>query len=508
MCNGKVWLVGAGPSDTGLMTVKAVEVLKEAEVVVYDALIGESIRMMIPDEAEKIDVGKRAGNHTMVQEDINRLLYEKAAAGKKVVRLKGGDPFLFGRGGEELELLAENNIEFEVVPGVTSAISVPAYNGIPVTHRDCASSVHIITGHKKKGCRLDIDFEALVRAGGTLVFLMGVAALPDIMNGLIAGGMDPDMPAAILQKGTSAEQKKIVATASTLENEVRKQGIEPPAIIVVGRVCLYGNEFSWYEKLPLFGEKIIVTRPKNRISTISDKLRKLGAQVIEAPMIKTVPVEESIELDKAIEALDSYSYLVFTSPAGVEYFFKRLNAMRKDIRAFGNGKIAVIGQGSRKELEKYGIIADMMPEIYDAKHLGIMIGERCNSGDRILIPRARIGSKELIEEITKKKDVIIDDIPLYDTEYEEKNILDINAELTASNRSLTAVFTSASTVRGFKAMAGDTDLSEVTALCIGRQTQTEAKRIGMITYTAEKATIDSLVELAVRVHDIKTKEEK
>lgn len=253
MKSGKVWLVGAGPGDSLLMTIKGRKVLEEADVVVYDSLVGDSILSTLPQEAQLINVGKRASNHTMAQDKINQLLLSLAQEGKKVVRLKGGDPFLFGRGGEELELLAENNIPYEVVPGVTSPLAVPAYNGIPVTHRDYTSSLHIITGHKKAGNEYDIDFQALVRTKGTLVFLMGVHALKDICSGLLAGGMDPDMPAAILQKGTTAGQKRIVATVSTLAGEVERKGIETPAIIVVGRVCELADRFQWYENLPLGG---------------------------------------------------------------------------------------------------------------------------------------------------------------------------------------------------------------------------------------------------------------
>ena len=234
---GKVWLVGAGPSDAELMTVKGKRVIEEADVIVYDALVGKGILSMIPTDVELINVGKRAGNHIMVQEDINKVLLDKALEGKKVVRLKGGDPFLFGRGGEELELLIENNIEFEIVPGITSAISVPAYNGIPVTHRDFCSSLHIITGHKKKGEKYNIDFEALVRTKGTVVFLMGIAALGDICSGLLEAGIEKDMPAAVLCQGTTARQRKVVATISTLVDEVERQGVTPPGIIVVGKVC-------------------------------------------------------------------------------------------------------------------------------------------------------------------------------------------------------------------------------------------------------------------------------
>ena len=234
MSTGKVWLVGAGPSDAGLFTLKGKQVLEQAEVVVYDALVGHGVLSMVPAGVKLIDVGKRAGNHTMPQWQINQVLLEEARAGKRVVRLKGGDPFMFGRGGEELELLAQNGIPYEVVPGVTSPLSVPAYNGIPVTHRDFTSSLHIITGHKRKGQEYDIDFEALVRTKGTLVFLMGITAMADICAGLLKGGIDPDTPAAVLQKGTTARQKRVVATVSTLKAASDAAGNENPAPIVVG----------------------------------------------------------------------------------------------------------------------------------------------------------------------------------------------------------------------------------------------------------------------------------
>ena len=499
MTEGKVWLVGAGPSDAGLLTIKGKHVLEQADVVVYDRLVGQSIMMMIPDTAECIDVGKRAGNHTMPQEEINRILYKKASEGKRVVRLKGGDPFLFGRGGEELELLREHGIAFEIVPGVTSAISVPAYNGIPVTHRDCTSSLHIITGHKKKGEPFDIDFDALVRTKGTLVFLMGVMALPDICGGLLAAGMDREMPAAILQKGTTADQKKIIATIATLEQEVARQGIETPAIIVVGKVCAYADEFSWYEKQPLFGAKIVVTRPKERISTISEKLRSLGAQVLEIPAIRTIPVVNSPELTEALWRLSDYNYLVFTSPAGVRYFMEAMSRMRMDIRKFGNGKIAAIGQGTEKELKKYGIFADLVPEVYDGKHLGIAIGEDCRDGDKILIPRARVGSQELVGEIKSRRRVKITDLPTYDTIYESQELVDEKAEFESGHISM-AIFTSASTVQGFAETTRGLDYSKVTAACIGRQTKAAADTLGMRTYMAKEATIDALVELALAIH--------
>ncbi len=497
MSIGKVYLVGAGPSDVGLMTVKGKQVLEQADVIVYDRLIGNSILLSLPAYAEKIDAGKRAGNHTLPQEQINQLLLEKAQEGKTVVRLKGGDPFLFGRGGEELELLAEHGIPFEVVPGVPSAISVPAYNGIPVTHRDATSSLHIVTGHKRAGQPLDIDFGALVRTQGTLVFLMGVRALGDICDGLMQAGMDPATPAAILQQGTTAGQKRVCATVATLEAEVQRQGIETPAIIVVGEVCRYAEQFAWAERKPLFGRRLIVTRPKARAGRLSDLLRAQGAEVWEIPTISTRPIVPNEPLTQAIEHLRDYRYLVFTSPAGVQIFFDALLAAGKDIRAFGDGKVCAIGQGTAKELRKYGVVTDLMPSVYDGEHLGQAIAADCADGDKLLIPRAKIGNRQLIEEITAKKRVEITDLPIYDTVYETPFGIDLNEEI-AKGTVRTAVFTSASTVRSFAQEVSAAHCAQMTAVCIGRQTAEAAAGCGMTTVTAQQATLDSLVEAAVQ----------
>ena len=488
---GKVWLVGAGPGDPGLFTLKGKEVLSRADVVVYDALVGSGVLTMIPKDAELINVGKRSSNHLAPQETINRILVEEAKKGKRVVRLKGGDPFLFGRGGEEMELLKLEKIPCEVVPGVTSAIAVPAYNGIPVTHRDFCSSVHIITGHKKKDEKYDIDFEALVRTKGTLVFLMGVKALPDIMKGLLENGCDPFMPAAILRKGTLAGQKRIVATVSTLEEEVERQGVETPAIIVVGKVCDLAQEFAWYEELPLAGKKILVTRPRELVSVMSRKLREKGAEVLELPAICTVPIPDNALLQKAIKELNTYQWLVFTSPSGVRIFFDELRAEKKDIRALAGLQIAALGSGTAKVLESHGLYPELIPEIFDGEALGKALAEKLSGTEKLLIPRAALGGRELIEEL-QKKGVVVDDIPTYDTLYETPGAVDEKAEFDAGTVDY-AVFTSASTVRGFEQAVKGIDFSKVKAVCIGRQTKAAADALGMETYMAEKATMDSVV---------------
>lgn len=496
--SGKVWLVGAGPGDAGLITIKGKQVLEQADVIVYDRLVGASILTMIPKDTKTIDVGKRAGHHKVNQEQINQILLDEAMAGKKVVRLKGGDPFLFGRGGEELELLVKHQIPFEIVPGVTSALSVPAYNGIPVTHRDFCSSVHIITGHKKKNEDYDIDFNALVAVKGTLVFLMGVGALGDICNGLLKAKMAPDTPAAILQHGTTATQKRIVATVSTLAVEVAKHGIEMPAIIVIGNVCALADEFYWYEKLPLFGKKIVVTRPKNLISNMSAKLREAGGEVLEIPAIRTEQIAHNNTLERCLNKIDQFQWIVFTSPTGVAVFFEQMKQARVDIRALAGIKIAAIGEGTKQTIEEKGMFVDLVPNIYDAKHLGQAIAKMAASKDRILIPRASQGSQELLDELQKENDFIIEDVPTYDTLYENQTIIDVVNEFE-QNQIDYAVFTSASTVKGFIAAFPDLDFNKVNAVCIGKQTKAEADRYHMVTHMAEKATIDHMVKLLIEL---------
>lgn len=501
---GKVWLVGAGPGDAGLFTLKGLDVLKKAEVVVYDSLVGQGILTLIPDSARLIYVGKRADKHTVPQEQINRILLEEAEKGYRVVRLKGGDPFLFGRGGEELELLSENKIPYEVVPGITSPVAVPAYNGIPVTHRDYCSSLHIITGHRRAGHEYDIDFRALVDTRGTLVFLMGAAALSDICKGLLEAGMDPEMPSAVLQKGTTAGQKKIVSSIRTLPEEAARCGVETPAIIVVGKVCALADTFSWYEKLPLEGWKVLVTRPKQRSSHTAELLREKGAEVLEIPSIKTVALEDQSLLSGALDQISDYQWLVFTSPTGVEVFFDHLLIQKKDIRCLFGIKLAAIGQGTAKALEQRGLQVDLIPEVYDGETLGRALAEILEGGEKILIPRASIGNKDL-SALLREAGAEVDDIPIYDTVYERSPLIDLKKELEQGNINC-VVFTSASTVKGFVESTAGTDYSGVVAACIGKQTKAAADQFGMKTYMSEKATINHLIALVEKIKAQKERE--
>lgn len=484
--NGKVWLIGAGPSDAGLFTLKGKALLESADVVVYDKLVGQGVMAMIPSHVRKIPVGKTAGFHPVPQHEINQLLLDEALAGNRVVRLKGGDPFVFGRGGEELELLCQHQIPFEVVPGITSAVAVPAYNGIPVTHRDCCSSLHIITGHTKRSESAKIDYKALVKLDGTLVFLMGVTAMPNICRGLLDAGMDPDMPAAVLEQGTTAHQRRVISTVKKLPEEAQKAEIKTPAIIVVGRVCSLEKKFHWAEDRPLGRVKVAVTRPKERSSALARKLTDLGAEVVLMPAIETAPIKENQPLYEALDRIKEYRWIVFTSAAGTEVFYQTMMERRMDIRALSGIKFAVIGTATRKAVEKRGILVDLMPEVYSGAALGQALAEAAGQEERILIPRSAIGTEDVIRPL-QEAGIPFDDIPVYDTkEAASDSCWDESIDFAA--------FTSASTVRGFVKQNPSLDYSKVRAVCIGEQTAAAAREKGMEVTISEKATIDSMVK--------------
>ena len=484
---GSVILVGAGPGDPGLLTQKGRQAIENAQVVVYDRLVSPAILSLIPRDAEKINVGKESSNHLVPQEEINRILLRKAQEDKRVVRLKGGDPFLFGRGGEELELLEAAGIPFQVVPGVTSALSVPAYAGIPVTHRDFCSSVHIITGHARAGAELHIDFEALRRTGGTLVFLMSVSSLPRICRGLLDAGMAPDMPAAVVERGTLPRQRKLVSTLEKLPSEAEKAGVKSPAIIVVGKVCALSSRFDWFDGLPMKGKTVVVTRPEDRSGTLTQRLRELGAEVVDYPCIRTVAREENPELEEAIGNLSRYRCLVFTSPAGPEIFFRRLRAAGRDARALSGLTLAAIGPKTAKALEKHGVTADLVPETYDSDHLAKTL--EAVEGP-VLLCRASRGSTAL-PEMLESKGIPFADVPIYDTVYTSPDPQKVDALL---GEKLLVTFTSASTVRGFVESLPGRDLKNVIGCCIGKQTETEAKKYGLTTVVSQEATMESLME--------------
>lgn len=514
---GKVWLAGAGPGDGALLTVKTRDLISTADVIVYDALVSAEIRSLFPEKTRCINVGKRSGCHPVPQHEINEILAREAGEGRRVLRLKGGDPFVFGRGGEEIERLLEAGIPYEVVPGVTSAVAVPAYAGIPVTHRDYTSSFHVITGHARKGKDVEIPFQELVRLNGTLIFLMGITALPGIVRGLLDAGMDPSMPSAVLEKGTSSRQRKVVAPLCKLPDAAAEKKIKTPAIIVVGKVCSLSDEFEWTDERPLDGVQVAVTRPEQSMSSLSGRLRNLGAQVIELPAIRTVPIVPNPELEAALARFGSRAgeeWLVFTSPAGVRIFYEQLQKTGKDMRwLFGRPaslgvqvKTAAIGKSTAREMQKYGLAADVVPEVYCAKKLGEAIAHVASPDSAVTIFRARKGSQELLPPL-EKAGIWAEDIPLYDTcsrvnEELHDSVLDMlqNGEIDF------VTFTSASTVTGFTSALPEMDFKKVCGICIGEQTAREAAQYGIQTVIAEEASMDSMTELMIRLTKERRKE--
>jgi len=484
--SGKVYLIGAGPGDAGLLTLKGKWALEQADTVVYDALAGEAVLAMARPEAKRINVGKRAGKHTRTQAEINRILLDEAIEGRAVARLHGGDPFLFGRGGEEAALLAEHNVAYEVIPGVTSALAVPAYNGIPATHRDYSASVHVCTAHRRAGTALELDYPALAKLGGTLIFLMGVSALPELCRGLLDAGMNPETPAAVLHRGTTAAQARVVSTLARLPEAARS--LDAPSVIVVGPVCALSKTLGWAEKRPLSGLRFLVTRPRRRGSALTERLRALGGEVIELPAIETRPLPEA-----DLDALRESQWLVFTSPSGVEHFFELLRGRSIDARRLAGLKIAALGQGTANRLAEFGLFADLIPETYDAASLGAALAAVLQPGERVFLARAKDGSPDLPDALSRVPGVEVVDRAIYET-VPVKPPLDAPPAL---DERTWPVFTSASTVRSFAAFVGERRLRFANALCIGPQTAAQAKQYGMIVKTAKAATLGALVELAL-----------
>jgi len=478
---GKVYLVGAGPGDEELLTIKGQRVLACADVVVYDRLVGDGILDMIPGSAERIDVGKNAGSHPVPQEQINQLLAEKAAEDKNVVRLKGGDSFLFGRGGEELILLCEKGISFEVVPGISSAIAAPAYAGIPVTHRDFCSSLHIMTGHKKNDAQLMMDYESLVRMGGTLVFMMSVSSIGDILKGLQSAGMDKDMECAVIENGTKPSQRKLITTLGKAAEDIKEAAIGSPAIVVVGKVCSFSNKLDWFSALPLKGLHILVTRPKPGAARLASGLKQLGADAVLLPSIKTQ------DMQFEMPNLNAYTMLIFTSVNGVDAFFSRLFE-KADARTLADKRVAAVGRETAKALLEYGIRADFVPSVYSGDWLGKELIESgsVTKSDRLLILRAKVASVELTDRL-KKEGILFDEVPVYETLFEENQTIDFDGFDFVT-------FTSASCVEGFMHTVRPCNTGVIKAVCIGNQTAQAAAKYGMNVAISDAATIESMID--------------
>ncbi|MEW5949969.1 MAG: uroporphyrinogen-III C-methyltransferase [Thermodesulfobacteriota bacterium] len=499
MKSGKVFLVGAGPGDPGLITVKAREVLGEAEVVIYDYLASKRHLDYVPEEAERIYVGKKGGCHTMAQGDINQLIVERAGEGKRVVRLKGGDPFIFGRGGEEAEELVAAGVPFEVIPGVTSGIAAAAYAGIPLTHRRYTTNVAFITGHEDPTKEESgIAWDKIATGIGTLVFFMGVKNLPHIVENLVANGRSPETPCAVIRWGTTLKQETVVGRLLDIVQLVKEKGLKPPAITVVGEVVGLRECLSWFENKPLFGRSIVVTRTREQASDLVRRLEELGAACEEFPTIRIVPPDSWEPLDKAIKDIKEFDWVIFTSVNGVKNFLLRLKAVGGDLRSLSACKVAAIGPKTAEMLEDLYLKLDFVPSEYRAE--GIIEGLKALgiAGKKALIPRAEV-AREILPEKLAEAGAKVKVVPAYKTVKPEAEEAEALVKLLEGREIDMVTFTSSSTVSNFVEMLGRDRvaflLKGVDIACIGPVTAETAQKFGIQTQVMpQEYTIDSMVQ--------------
>ena len=487
--SSKVYLIGAGPGDTGLITMKGIEALKEADVIVYDHLASASLLNETKDAAEWIDAGKFAGNHRMKQSEIEQLLIEKAMAGHVVARLKGGDPFIFGRGGEEALALTAAGIDYEVIPGVSSVYSAPAYAGIPITHRGKASSFHVITGHEDpaKG-ESSLDYDILAREEGTLVFLMGLSRLRQISDQLIEKGKDARTPAAVIASGTTARQRCVTADLSRIAETAEEASIQPPAILVVGDVVNLKEAVDWQQPGPLSGRKILVTATEIIARPLAEHIRRLGGEPVVMSLIGVKGQEMSSI--KAVLTSPGKRWLVFTSRNGVRFFFEQMKKEQVDIRSLGDSRIAVMGAGTRKELENWGCYADLVPEQSCSESLAKALCAHAEPDEAICLFRAEEASDVLTKRLREKQYRVVD-IPTYRTEIMWKK-WELLREMLEDVDAVT--FCSVSAVSAFVQMTEGHDLVAKT-ICIGPVTAQAAKKAGLhIDKVAEQYDLEGLTE--------------
>lgn len=482
MAEGIVYLVGAGPGDPGLITLRGLECVRQADVIVMDRLAPQALLREARRDATIIDVGKRPGRHPVPQAEINALLVQHAAEGKAVVRLKGGDPFVFGRGGEEAEALAAAGIPFEIVPGVSSTIAAPAYAGIPVTHRGIASSLAIVTGHEEptKG-RTAIDFAKLACAADTLVFAMGVGKLRAIAAELIAHGRSASTPAAIISWGTTARQHVVTAPLDAIADAADKAAVKPPAIILVGEVAALREKLRWFDNRPMFGKRIVVTRAREQASELMALLAAQGAEPIALPVIRITSPQELAELDGAIAGLDRYDWIVFTSPNGVDALLRRLLELGKDVRAMGGASLAAIGPATAERLEHRALRVELVPEEFVSARLADALVQRGMAGKRVLLPRAKVAPPTLPDAL-RDAGAEVDVVTAYETLPDPAGAEQVRAAL--EREEIDAVtFTSSSTVRNFVQALQPADAGTLTrgvlVACIGPVTAETAREQGL-----------------------------
>ena len=500
---GKVYLVGAGPGDPKLITLKGVECLKRADVVIYDLLISDALLEHCPPHSERIYGGKRPGEQRKRQDEINALMLQKAEEGKTVVRLKGGDPFIFGRGGEEVLTLVEAGIDFEIVPGITSAIAAPAYAGIPLTHRDYASSVAFVTGHSASFAPdSPIGWERLATAVDTLVVYMGIGHLRQIAEQLTKHGRSADTPVTLVHWGTTPQQKTLEGTLADIYEKAKAADFRNPAVVVVGAVNQLREQLRWYDSKPLFGKRIVVTRARAQASGFAAILESYGAHTIQFPTIEIQPILDSRALDKAITRLSDYDWIIFTSVNAVEIFCSQLRENGVDARSFGNARICAVGPKTVESLNEIGILPDFVP----SQSRGTAIAnEMTNLAEKsVLLPCAKIAPEDLPNGL-REKGAIVHAIPIYDTvktedtgrEALEKGIIDGEIDMVT--------FTSSSTVTNFVGMFDqhrpDVFLTKVGIAVIGPSTAEAAKQRGLkVDVMPSEASIEALAQEIVQFY--------
>ncbi|OPY74534.1 MAG: Uroporphyrinogen-III C-methyltransferase [Syntrophorhabdus sp. PtaU1.Bin153] len=485
---GRVYLVGAGPGDSKLITLRGLELIQRADVIIYDFLVNPRLLDFRREGAEIIYVGKQASRHELPQPDINHLIVQKAREKEVVIRLKGGDPFVFGRGGEEAEILAENGIPFEIVPGITSAIAVPAYAGIPLTHREYASTVAFITGHEdEKKTSSTIRWEELATGPDTLVFLMGVKNLKTIKDRLIQGGRNADTGACVIQWGTLPRQKVVAGTLADIDVLAQKEGIKPPAVILIGDVVKLRNHLSWFEHRPLFGKKIAITRAPHQSLKLGEFLTEKGADVLYMPTITITPIEPNRGLEHAIDNIQAYSFILFTSTNGVSIFFDSLFRRGLDTRALSSAKIVPIGPATASLLQSKGIIPDFLPDKFTSEGIIEVLNAVEAAGKKFLIPRAE-EARDIIVQYIRDRGGTCDVIPVYRASLPKETV-------PVSEKPDIVTFTSSSTVRNFITLYGKQALEDTLIASIGPVTTGTLKDHGFQAHIeAERYDIPGLVD--------------
>jgi uroporphyrinogen III methyltransferase / synthase len=511
--NGMVYLVGAGPGDPGLLTLRGAELLRQAEVVIYDGLVNPDLLRHAPASAERIYGGKHDRTRAIQQTDINRLLIEKAAAGKRVVRLKGGDPFVFARGGEEAQALAKAKIPFEVVPGVSSVEAVPGYAGIPLTHRDFSSSYTVVTGHECPGRpEHRVDWSRFANVPGTLVVLMGLAQLRRITGELIAHGRAPETPVAVIHWGTTGRQKTWTGTLATMAEIAEKEAIQPPAITVIGEVVQLRSQLSWFEKRPLIGQRVVVTRARSQAAALSAPLLELGAEVLEIPAIRFGPPSEKVAIAETLASLNTFDWIVFTSVTAVTAFFDFFFQGFQDMRDLGGSRIAAVGAATAAQLKALRLQVDVMPTQFSASHVAEAMSKFESLENRkILLPRAETAISEL-PRLLEDLGAIVDDIPFYQTLPETETLHGADLRLQAAGADW-LTFASGSAIEHFNQRF---NLKELTAkhpglkiASIGPETTKILVSLGLkAAAEAKPATMEGLVASLVKAARKEAKEPK